>query len=466
MRRIPASFRDPDGTVYDDGLHIWRAISESYKEEWSAAEATGLFDAVRDMLVPWQEVPPDESPLAKNQALYGRVWKTLRVRRVPFISYPYEWCFSSLKDAALLTLSLHKQVLKHGFILKDASAYNIQFVDGEPVFIDLLSFERWKEGQAWQAYGQFCRHFLAPLALMARRDLRMGLLTRQWIDGIPLDLAASLLPWQSRFSPSLAMHIHMHAGMQKRYADARKSSAKVSSVRLDKTRMLDVADSLESAIRALTPPAQKTEWGNYYSDTNYSPTARAAKENAVRAAAVCGGGLALDLGANTGEFSRLLTPHFSTVLATDFDPLAVELHYASSPGPGLQPLLLDATNPSPGTGWGGQERESFEQRCDADYLQALALCHHLFFTFGIPFSLMASWFKKLLKPNGRILAEFVPKEDSQVRRLLANRDDVFPHYSEDEFVNAFLQENFIEEERTALPETCRTLHLFRSMDTQ
>ena len=185
---------------------------------------------------------------------------------VPFISYPYEWSFSQYKDAALATLSIQKRALKAGMSLKDASAYNIQFVHGKPVLIDTLSFETYQEGQPWVAYKQFCQHFLAPLALMALKDVRLSQLMRVYIDGIPLDLASQMLPGSTRLNFGLLTHIHIHAGAQKRYADAEIKQTKERGG-ISKQAMTGLIESLQAAVRKLTWKAGGTEWGNYYDIT-------------------------------------------------------------------------------------------------------------------------------------------------------------------------------------------------------
>src|SRR4029453_8722814 len=168
--------------------------------------------------------------------------------RVPFISYPYEWSFGQLKDAALATLSFQRRALKLGIPLKDASAYNIQFVRGKPMLIDTLSFEIYKEGQPWVAYRQFCQHFLAPLSLMAVRDVRLNQLLRVYIDGVPLDLASELLPSKTRFNFGLLTNIHLHAGAQKKYSG---TEVKSRADTMSKQAMIGLIDGLDSAIRKL-----------------------------------------------------------------------------------------------------------------------------------------------------------------------------------------------------------------------
>ena len=244
---------------------------------------------------------------------------------MPFISYPYEWSFSQLKDAALLTLKIQKIALEHGMSLKDASAYNIQFVKGKPLLIDTLSFEKYAEGRPWVAYRQFCQHFLAPLALMARRDVRLNQLSRIFLDGIPLDLASRLLPVGTRFKFSLLSHIHLHARSQKHYQD---KPVKTSERKLSRFSFLALIDSLESAVASLRWQPRGTEWAEYYDHTNYSDSAIDFKLKCVDDfLKALNPRHVWDIGANTGLFSRLASARHIPTVSLDIDPAAVEKNY-------------------------------------------------------------------------------------------------------------------------------------------
>lgn len=461
----PASFRDPSGYVLERDGRIFRTISAHYKEEWEYITGCGLLAAAQapgQCLAHTDATGEAWDEMQCADLLTADTWKLLAVDRVDFISYPYEWCFSQLKDAALLTIDLHLLALRHGCVLKDASAYNVQFVQGKPVFIDLLSFERRHKEEPWQAYGQFCRHFLAPLALMAYGDLRLGLLSRQWIDGIPLDLASDLLPWRSRFSPSLFMHLHLHAKLCRDHAgDGTASTRKTETLTL--RQMTDVAEALRRAVVSLRPPKRDTEWGDYYTDTNYSSAAMAAKEACVAdVAARYPGAAALDLGANTGHFSALVAPHFRTVLAVDGDALAVECSYRAARPGNVLPLVVDLSSPSPALGWALRERVSFTERCRADLVLGLALCHHLVISAGIPLPQLAAYMAELVRPGGHAVVEFIPKEDSQVQRMLASRDDIFSGYTLAGFMQAFTQAGFTEVTHSALPDSLRTVYVWKN----
>ncbi|WP_320174832.1 hypothetical protein [Maridesulfovibrio sp.] len=455
MKQDLGSFRDRSGYVYSDPISIIRTIMPCYKETWQLVKRSGLLDEVvnEKLLIPFEECPP-----------IAGSWKSLNVNRIPFISYPYEWSFSQLQDAALLTLKLQLKALSKGLTLKDASAYNIQFIGEHPVFIDILSFEEWEEGQPWEAYGQFCSHFLAPLALAAKKDLRLSQLSRQWIDGIPLDIASSMLPWKSKLSLGTYMHLVLHANMQKKYEDPRSvKKNNTRSMSLEKLR--SIIESLESTTKKFVFPRQDTEWGDYYNDTNYTDEGTSAKLKIVEEiAANFPGNLAVDLGANTGRFSLPLANYFDQVISADMDPAAVEFNYRhlSKNGPhNILPVILDLSSPSPSLGWASQERKSFVDRCEADMLLALALCHHLFFSSGIPFKQIAMFFASLLNPQGTLVCEFIPKKDSQVQRLLSARDDVFDDYTEENFRQDFNAAGFTEVKTFDMPDSVRTIYLFK-----
>lgn len=455
MLPAPGSFRDPSGKVYIDGDRIIRTINGVYQKDWEALEDSGLMRSLAEEghLVGYHETPPLDG-----------AWKSLEVEKVPFLSWPHEWCFSQLKDAALLTLNLQKLALEMGFVLKDASAYNVQFNGVKPVFIDLLSFERWQEGSPWEAYRQFCSHFLAPLALMAYLGPGISRISQAWIDGIPLSMAAKILPLQARLNPGLAMHLFMHASMSEKHADGRKSAKKIARQKVKKNDLLLIAESLERTVKRLSLPARESEWSAYYEDTNYSNASMEDKEKTVREwAAKYAGPLALDMGANTGRFSSLIAPFFKLVVSTDFDGLAIERNYRNlrKTSADILPLVLDLANPTPATGWGNQERSSFTERARFDFALALALCHHLVMTAGIPFPQIASWFSRIIRPGGALVVEFVPKEDSQVMRMLAARQDIFGDYSCETFLAAFHNAGFRHLDNKTVEGTARSLHLFQ-----
>ncbi len=429
---VPSSFRDPSGFLFVHEGVLYRQVNKSYQRDFDQLVKSGLYRRLvkEGLLVPFKEV-------SLNLAQTSEAFKVIRPEPVPFISYPYEWCFSQLKDAAISTLRVEEIALEYGMGLKDASAYNIQFVKGRPVLIDHLSFEKHEE-KPWVAYRQFCQHFLAPLALASYNDIRLIQLTRVYIDGISLDLAAKLLPKKALIRPQLLAHLYLHAKSQQFFAGRPQSGRIERTIRFRKSQLMGLVSGLEGTVRGLEWKPRGTEWADYYENTNYSRGAFRNKaeivERFVRSAKP---GVVWDLGANTGEFSRVAMKSSKLIVSSDIDPAAVELNYREVKAKGdkrILPLVLDLTNPSGGIGWSHQERMSLAERGPADTVMALALIHHLAISNNLPFAKIAGFFAKICKS---LIIEFVPKEDSQVQRLLATREDIFPNYTQADFEKEF-----------------------------
>jgi ribosomal protein L11 methylase PrmA len=451
--RVAGSFRDPCGRVYTQNGSVFRTVNAAYRPHYERLQSSGLLRTLSDK--GWM-LPFEEDPVARVTS----AWKTLRVRRIPFISFPYEWSFSQLKAAALLTLDIQAAALEKGMTLKDASAYNVQFEGTSPICIDTLSLEILEEGAPWVAYAQFCRHFLAPLILAAKVHLGAPLMLRDHIDGVPLDIASAMLPLRTHVSPAIQLHIHAHARMQRRHADGRDSADKARGLRVSAATLRRLVESLRALVDDLELPRTSTNWSDYYSDTNYSKEAFDAKREHVAALVerVAPASI-LDVGANTGAFSRLASDRAALVIAADMDPLAVERHYQSlvtTKAERVLPLVLDLANPSPGVGWHNEERPSFLERCDVDAVLALALIHHLCIGNNVPLDMTARLFAAL---GRHVVLEFVPREDSQVQRMLATRRDIFAGYTLDALLAAY-NEHFTLLDRRHIPGSSRTLLLF------
>ncbi len=450
---LPSSFRDPNGFLFYRDGSIYRQVNIEYKENYDHLMSSNLYDTLVEsgLLIPYEEV---DLTLAESADAY----KVVRPQPITFISYPYEWSFSQLKKAALATLEIQKKAFDFGMTLKDCSAYNIQFVHGKPLLIDTLSFEKYIQGQPWVAYRQFCQHFLAPLALMSYKDIRLNQLFRIYIDGVPLDMASSLLPCRTWLKPSLLSHIHLHAKSQKHYSD---KFTDANSYRVTQLSFKGIIDNLESAIQRLNWKPEHTEWANYYEETNYSIEALEHKKELVAEFLdQINPKSVWDLGANDGMFSRIASDRGITTISFDIDPAAVEKNYLESIEKNecnILPLLLDLTNPSPAIGWQNKERLSLQQRGPVDTVFALALIHHLAISNNVSFNKIADFFEKICCS---LIVEFVPKTDSQVQRLLATRKDIFPDYKqrvfEDEFGRYFTIQN-----SAKIKGSERTLYLMR-----
>jgi hypothetical protein len=493
--RVAGSFRDPSGYLFERDGVLLRAVDPSFADTYDAVVASGLYAALhRDgLLVAHEEVDPALAPAPAH--------RVLRPERLPFVSFPYEWSPAQLRDAALLTLRIQDVALDHGMTLRDASAYNVQFSRGRAVFIDTLSFEPRETEAPWDAYRQFCEHFLAPLALQTEVDVRLRRLLVADVGGVPLDLASTLLPGRTKLRPGLGTHVHAHArATRTREADA---SAERKRARFSDQALRGLVDSLRGTVRKLTWEVGRTTWSDYYADaSHYSDAAMRDKEAAVdRFVRRVGPRTVWDLGANTGRFSRIAAASGAHVVAFDIDEGAVEAAWrnitaapssgitaapssgitaapssgitaapssgitaAPSSGDGglttdaggeVLPLVLDLANPSPAIGWANEERPSVGERGPVDLVLALALVHHLAIGNNVPLSRVA----ELLARSARsVVVEFVPKGDPKVDVLLATREDVFPDYTHEGF-EAAIGEHFTLAERHAVAESERTLYL-------
>jgi hypothetical protein len=455
---ISSSFRDPSGFLFYRDGSIYRQINTTYKENYDHLMNSHLYDTLvkSGLLIPYEEVDiAPEEPSAP--------YRVIKPQPIAFISYPYEWSFSQFKDAALTTLEIQKKALDFGMSLKDCSAYNIQFVNGKPVLIDTLSFEKYHQGKPWVAYRQFCQHFLAPLALMSCKDIRLGQLFRVYMDGVPLDLASALLPFRTWLKLSLLSHIHLHAKSQKYYAD---KITDTSNRKMTQLSFKGIIDNLESAIKKLSWHPEYTEWADYYKDTNYSAAAIEHKKKLVAEFLDQTGPKSVwDLGANDGLFSRIASDRGIITISFDIDPAAVEKNYlkcVEKNESNILPLLLDLTNQSPASGWQNEERLSLQQRGPVDTVFALALIHHLAISNNLPFNKIADFFKEICIS---LIVEFIPKTDSQVQRLLSTRKDIFPDYKQEIFESEFSR-YFTIQRSVKIMDSERILYLMHRKDTK
>jgi hypothetical protein len=454
-RKLNSSFRDHSGYVFHDQKGtLLRYVSKSYQADFDLIHSSGLYDK----LVQEGLLVAHKDHTAKAGRGDADRYKVIKPDVIPFISYPYEWSFSQLKDAALATLRIQRIAFAHGMTLKDASAYNIQFYKGKPVFIDTLSFEKYQPGKPWVAYKQFCQHFLAPLVLASYIDVRLMGLLREYIDGIPLDLTASLLPLKTKLKPQLAIHIHLHAKSQKRYAHETK---KQKNIKISERSLKSLVESLSALTGSLKWKPAGTEWGEYYTFTNYNSRSSNQKK------AIIEGFISKtkpksvwDLGSNDGRYSRIASSSGINTVAFDIDPIAVEKNYqqvVAQKETNILPLVMDLTNPSPAIGWAHAERDSLVGRGSADMVFALALIHHLAISNNVPLSDLAKFFAQVGK---HLVIEFVPKGDSQVDKLLATREDIFDNYNEAGFELAFKQ-YFKTVSKERIKGSKRTLYLLK-----
>ena len=412
--RNGGSFRDPKGYVLHHNKNVYRVINTSYQEEYDYCIKSGLYKKLIDegLLLSFEE-SLDLEINSKD------VYKIVKQERINFISYPYEWSFDMIKDAAITTLKIQEISMEHGMSLKDASSYNIQFHKGKPIFIDITSFEMFEE-KPWIAYRQFCEHFLGTLALMAKKDVRLSNMLVNYIDGIPLDIVSNIIPKTTFTNFGLTAHLHAHAKAQKKYEDK-----KINKKKLGKLQLRGIIDSLRSTIKNLKLE-QKTEWADYYDDTNYTTEAEKNKLEIVK------------------KF-------------IDKDPIAVNNNYKNQNN-NVIPIIGDLSNPSPSIGWNNLERPSLLKRIGKNTCMALALIHHLRITFGIPLSKQFELFSEI---SEYLIIEFIDKNDSQIIKLLQNREDVFDDFTEDSFIK-IASENFEILENSSIKDSKRKIYLMKN----
>lgn len=446
----PSSFRDPSGYIYYEDNKVIRKINPIYFKEYNHLINSGLYDELvnNNLLIRHKEIKK-----SKEEIL-------LEVEKIPYISYPYEWTFEELKEAALLTLKINKIALKYGMILKDASSYNIEFIGCKPIFIDTLSFMFYEENSPWGAYGQFTRHFIAPLVLMKYVDVRMNTLLKNNIDGIPLDLCSNIL--KNRGGIISKIHIKLqNKSIKKHNNDGKKEVIKIN---ISKKSIINMLDMINNQLSNLKLKEHKTEWMNYYDMSNYNEKAFNSKENIIKEFCKIiksnDNDISFDLGSNDGRFSSLIEKELNNyVVSFDIDNNAVEYNYLKNKNNDkILPLIMDFTNPSSGIGFSNIERKSFMDRGNANLTLVLAFIHHLVISNNLSFEMIADFLSKITK---YLIIEFVPKEDSQVKLLLKTRNDIFNFYKIDTFKDEFSKYfNIILEEK--IDNSKRTLFLMET----
>lgn len=432
------SFRDPSGRVFRKNGNIYRSIFSPGVKDFEAARSDGIYDKLikAGFLISYDEVK--KTDFFPEGTIY-----CLSHPRLPMISYPWEWCFSMLKKAALIHLEIMEMLLPHNFWLRDSSAFNVQFDGNQLRFIDTLSIGLRIPESPWVAYGQYCSHFLAPLAMAAYCDIRTLSLWRNYIDGYPLDLALKVLPFWKKYRPGLLMHLAMHAKAQI-MADNKENVGKAKaskSVKVSDRGLLGVIQSLRKTIEGINWKRHSRIWEEYGDIRNYNSQDASEKADFVKKVVhKIKPGMVWDLGANTGEFSIIAASQGAFVVSIDSDPACTENLYQrlqQMEGPKrILPLTMDISNPSPGLGWNSRERRSLNKRGPADLTMALALIHHLVFSCNIPLLLIAQWLADL---STNLLVEFVPPSDPMVKKLSANRRDEHLPYNSEVFQSGFNQ---------------------------
>lgn len=441
------------GFVFTENGKIFRQINAAYKDVYDFLHTSGLYKKLveKEYIVPHEEVELDKR---KDKNFY----KFIKPKMIEFISYPYEWCFSQLKDAALLTLNIQKTALEHGLCLKEASAYNIQFENSKPVLIDTMAFEIYKFNSPWVAYKQFCKHFLAPLAMMSYTDVRLCQLLKFNIDGIPLDMCCNILPLKAKLNIGLANHLYKIVEHEKKEEHI-KLKHQQSKMTLNAQKAM--LNSLIECIKSLKFPLGEAETNILYKHSKYSDKVFFAKKEIIaKYIEKARPKVIWDLGANRGKFSRIASDNGIFTVAFDIDPIAVERNYLHSKKAKeryMLPLLQDVANPSVEYAVLNNQKHGFLKRANADLIMALSLINHLAITNGISYESLAPFFKKLAP---YLIIEFVPKNDDKVQAMIPANDDIFDDYNQENFESIFLKSYDILEKEN-VEDTERYIYLMK-----
>ncbi len=461
----PGSYRDRDGRVLYSGDRVYRLLSARALADWEALRETSFFAELIDegKVVRTERVdvvPPELAALEQGWA------GLLHHERIPWVSYPYEWSFGMLKQAALLQLELMRRALAEGFVLKDASSYNVQWRGSEPIFIDVPSFQRLEEGEVWAGYLQFCNLFLYPLMLTAYKGVPFQPWLRGSLDGISPEDCARLFSKRDLFRPGVFADVYLQSRLQRAASDRDTSTREeVASSGFSATMIRRNVERLTRIVSGLEWKAGASTWSDYANDNSYESDDTETKNAFVRRALdTRRWSLAWDLGSNTGTYSKMAAESSDYVVAMDADHLAIERLFTELRATGggaaanLLPLVSDLADPSPGLGWRWIERRPPVDRGLPEVVLFLALVHHIVIGANVPLDELVGWLAGLTE---YLVIEWVDKDDPMVRRLLLNKEDLFAEYERDNF-ERLLAERFEVLERAELASGTRVLYFLRT----
>jgi hypothetical protein len=447
------SFQDPDGFIFEHAGILYRRIRASGLPNYAALLESGLYAELvsRRMLVAHEPVDGEPFGIGADERL-------IRPARVPFVSYPYEWCFEQWRDAALLTLDLQEAALRVNMQLRDASPFNVQFIGALPIFIDTLSFGRKPDGAPWSAYRQFCQTFLVPLLLMQSFGMDFAKMLSTHLQGIPLQLARRLLPLRSLVSPHNLLHVFVHSFFDQMAGGNRGHLRRVSH-----RSQLGLVESLRTAVSRLTAPRVRSSWIDYYQqEESYSSESQSDKREAVTAMLRdLAPGTVWDLGCNVGLYAEEALKCHRYVVAMDSDSASIAVLYErgrQAKRDNLLPLVVDLRNPSSGLGWCGRERQSLFERGPSDVVLALALIHHLCLQAGVPLDQFAAF---LALAGRHAIVEFVPPDDPMIAKVWPAAVERLKMYDRSQFENA-IRRHFQIIRRISIRGTQRELYLLKS----
>jgi hypothetical protein len=461
----PGSFRDRSARVFYRNGEVFRGLTEGAFEDWQTLASTSFYRRFTEngSLIPTQQVDSSTAAAVASPVRWAAV---LKHQRVPFVSYPYEWSFGMLKDAALLQLDLLLAALDEGMTIKDGSAYNVQWLGRSPVFVDVGSFQKLAPGQPWIGYRQFCQLFLYPLLIQAYRDVPFQPLLRGSLEGIDAEVCWKLLGVRDLHKGGVLTHVYLQARAQAACAGtARDVRQDLRSAGFDVSLIKANASKLRALVAGLIWKPARSTWSEYAACGHYEDADTARKIAFVRGVADARRWkLVWDLGCNIGRYSRIVAERAQSVVAIDADHLTIDRLYErlkSEPVPNILPLVGNLADPSPDLGWRNRERTRIAARGRPDLVLGLALVHHLVIGANLPLVEVLDWLREL---EADLVIEFVTRDDPMVGILLRNKDDQYADYDVGLFERE-LAARFTVVERQPLDSGTRILYYGKPLST-
>ena len=452
------SFRDPAGTIFYINDRIFRRINKIGLDRVIFLEKEKILDeSIKKNYLIQTKILNDDEKHKLNLNLSDFI---LEHKKIPYISYPYEWSFSQLKTAAIFHLDFNLFLLDLGATLVDASAFNIQFIGSKPIFIDALSIEKYINGEPWKGHKQFCENFLNPLILKSKKGIKFNNWFKGNLEGIETDDLDKLLTLFDKFSYNIFIHVYLLNKLDQKYK-SKKSLNQLTKKVYSKKNLILILKQLKKFISELEDYKSITIWDDYSKNNSYTEIEENNKKEVVEKFIKKNNfNLVADLGCNDGKYSELsLNNGSKSIIGFDFDINAIDKAYKKALNKNLNflPLYFDASNPSGNIGWDEKERKSFKNRAKFDAILALAFEHHLAIAKNIPLNQVIDWLVSLA-PTG--LIEFVPKNDLTVIKMLELKGDIFPNYTIQNFENKLSIKTQILS-KTKVSESGRTIYEYK-----
>jgi predicted nicotinamide N-methyase len=423
----PFSYKDRSGFLFYKNDVLYRQINSVYKPHYDALMQSGLYSQLvnQQQLIPHTEITTDE---------HSDCYKIIQPQQLVHISYAYEWCFAQLQQAAVLTLQVMQVSIAKGLILKDATPYNVQYLNDKPIFIDTLSFEQYDATKPWVAYYQFCETFLYPLLLAAYNVQDVHKTFTTYPDGIASEHVVKLLPKRCKFNTFNYLHLYLLNNIK--HNKSKSSNGK--TIAYSSTKMQNLITYLLDKVQSISLKNEETEWNTYYAQTIINQQYLTHKKELLHSCfKTISHNKVVDFGCNDGVFSIIAAQNNNTVFATDFDERCVQNVFAQvqkNKLTNIYPLVLNIMQPSTAQGFFNTERKGFLQRNKIDVVLMLAVVHHLVISKNLTFAIIA---EQLYYYTNTLIIEYVPKDDEKVKILLANKEDIFTDYTQQNFETTF-----------------------------